>query len=114
MLIESATRPPVLVFSIGTPEQAFRRGHQAGRDRGPIEIAEEMALTAIVSDGVQVASEAGLVALKVFRRSRQDEADIIALIKTGRVDLSGFPLPPEIMSAFRELVEAAAMDPHPP
>jgi hypothetical protein len=30
------------------------------------------------------------------------------------VDLSGFPLPAEIMSAFRELVEAAATDLHPP
>ncbi|MGC2415660.1 MAG: hypothetical protein WA459_23550 [Stellaceae bacterium] len=68
----------------------------------------------IVSDGVSVASETGLVALKLFPRSRQDEADIVALIKTGRVDLSGFPLTAEIMPAFRELVDAAATDPHPP
>jgi hypothetical protein len=32
--------------------------------------------------------------------------------QTGRVDLSGFPLPAEKMSAFRQLVEAAATDPH--
>lgn len=54
------------------------------------------------------------MALKLFRRSRQDEADIVALIKTGRVDLWSFPLPSEKMSVFRELVEAAARDPHPP
>ena len=54
----------------------------------PIEVAEEVARAAIVSDGVQVASESAIVMLKLFRQSRQDEADIIALIKTGRVDLS--------------------------
>jgi hypothetical protein len=80
----------------------------------PLEIAEEIARTAILSDGVQVASESGLVALKLFRRSRQDEADIVAIIKTGRVELSGFPLSAEKMLAFHELVEAAATDPHPP
>jgi hypothetical protein len=80
----------------------------------PIAIAEEVARTAIESDGVRVASESGLVALKLFRRSRQSEADIVALIKTGRVDLSGFRAAPEKMSGFRELVEVAATDPHPP
>jgi len=54
------------------------------------------------------------VALRLLRRSRQDEADIVALIKTERVDLTDFPLPAEKMSAFRKLVEAAATDPHPP
>lgn len=80
----------------------------------PREIAEKVARTVLTSDGVRVASESGLVALKLFRRSRQDEADIIALIKTGRVDVSGFPLSAEEMSRFRELVEAAATDPHLP
>ena len=80
----------------------------------PIEIAEKVARTTIASDGAAVASESGIVALKLFRRSRQDEADIIPLIKTGRVDLSGFPLAPEQMSAFRKLVEVAKTDPHPP
>lgn len=82
--------------------------------RVPTEIAEEVARTAILSDDVLVTSESGLVALKLLRRSRQDEADIVALIKTGRVDLSGFPLAPKKMAAFRELVEIAATDPHPP
>jgi hypothetical protein len=80
----------------------------------PTEIAEEIARTAIMSDGVRVASESGLVALKPFRHSRQDEADIIALIKTGRVDISSFPLSAEKMSAVRDLDETAATDPHPP
>jgi hypothetical protein len=67
-----------------------------------------------MSDDVAVASESGLVALKLLRRARQDEADIVALVKTGRVDLSGFPLSVETVSAFRALVEVAATDPHPP
>ena len=80
----------------------------------PLEVAKEVARTAMVSDGVRVASEGGLVALILFRRSRQDEADIVALVKTGRVELSSFPLSAEKMSAFQRLVEAAATDPHPP
>jgi hypothetical protein len=80
----------------------------------PLEVAEEVARTAIMSDGVRVASESGLVALKLFRLSRQDEAEIVALVKTGRVDLAGFRLPPEQMSTFQGLVEVAATDPHPP
>jgi hypothetical protein len=38
--------------------------------------AQEVARTAILSDGVLVASESGLVVLKLFRSNRQDEADI--------------------------------------
>jgi hypothetical protein len=68
--------------------------------RVPLEIAQEVARTAIQSDGVLVASESGLVALKLFQRSRQDEADILALVKTGRVDLSRFPLSAEKLLAF--------------
>ncbi len=79
----------------------------------PLEVAEEVDRMAIVSDGVRVVSESGLVALKLFRRSRQDEADIVASVKTDRVDLSTFPLSAERMAAFRELVEAAKTDPHP-
>jgi hypothetical protein len=80
----------------------------------PVEVAEEFARSAILSDLVIVASESGLIALKLFRRSRQDEADIVALVKTGRVDLSGFPLAAEKLSAFQELVEVAQYDSHPP
>jgi hypothetical protein len=63
---------------------------------------------------VRVASKTGLVALKLFRPSRQDEADIVAPAKTGRVELSSFPLTPGKMSAFQVLAEVAATDPHPP
>ncbi len=79
-----------------------------------IDVAQAVVRTATVSDGVRVASENGLVALKLFRLSRQDEADVIALLKTVRVDLLGFKLPPEGMAAFQTLVGIAATDPHPP
>lgn len=42
----------------------------------PSEVAAEVARTTTMSDGVRVASESGLVALKLFRRSRQEEADL--------------------------------------
>ncbi len=80
----------------------------------PREVAEEVARTAIVSDGVQVAPESGLVALRLFRKSYYDQGDIVALIKTGRVDLSGFPAAPEKMASFWELVDDAKTDPRPP
>jgi hypothetical protein len=56
----------------------------------PVEVAEEVARTTMLSDDVQVASEAGLVALKLVRLSYQDQAHIVAIIKTGGIDLSGF------------------------
>jgi hypothetical protein len=41
----------------------------------------------------------------------QDRADIVALIKTGHVDLSGWPLSPDMQAAFEALVEVARTDP---
>lgn len=79
----------------------------------PIEIAQQVYATAIVSNGVRVASESGLCAMKLFRLSMQDQADIVALIKSGRVDLSGFPLPNDKREAFMRLEQTAATDPHP-
>lgn len=43
--------------------------------------------TATVSDGVKVASPEGLIVLKVQRNMMQDKADIVALLKTAKVDL---------------------------
>jgi len=80
----------------------------------PEEIAEQVIVAATRSNRIRVATPSGLVALKLFRFSAQDCADIIALIKTGRVDLSGFPLPPEKLVAFDALVSEAKTDPHPP
>jgi len=41
----------------------------------------------------------------------QDKADMVALIKTGQVDLAGWPLSPDMLTAFEALVEVARTDP---
>jgi hypothetical protein len=79
----------------------------------PTTIAQHVCDTSVMSDDMRVASEGGLIALKLFRFSRQDQADIIALIKTERVDMTGFPLPPDKLAAYETLVREAATDPHP-
>jgi hypothetical protein len=80
----------------------------------PKEIVEQVIRSTTASNGIRVASAAGLVALKLFRFSAQDRADIVALSETRRVDLSGLPLPPEKLAAFEALVSEAKTDPHPP
>lgn len=67
--------------------------------------------TANESNGVHIASPAGLIALKIFRLKLQDEADIVALIKSNKVsekDLLGFSLPADRLNEFRRLEERAA------
>src|SRR5208337_1340118 len=78
----------------------------------PREVAEQVMGTVVLSDNIRVASASGLVALKLFRSSMQDRADIVALIKTGHVDLVGWPPPPDMLTAFEALVEIARTDPH--
>jgi hypothetical protein len=78
----------------------------------PNEIAEQVIRTANRSNGIRVATASALVAMKLFGPRRvQDEADVVALIKTGQVDLSGWPLPPERVSAYEGLIEMAKSDP---
>jgi hypothetical protein len=78
----------------------------------PNEIAEHVIHTANRSNGIRVATASGLVMLKLFNLRRvQDEADVVALIKTGQVDLSGWRLPPERVSAYEGLIEMAKSDP---
>jgi hypothetical protein len=80
----------------------------------PKEIVDQIIRTTTFSDGIQIASAPGLVALKLFRFSAQDRADIVGLLEIGLVDLSGFSLPPEKLAAFEALVSEAKIDPHPP
>jgi hypothetical protein len=78
----------------------------------PSEIAEHVIRTADLSNGIRVSTASALVSLKLFSLRRvRDEADVVALIKTGRVDLSGWPLPPEKVSAYEGLIETAKVDP---
>src|SRR5260370_5879524 len=73
----------------------------------PREIAEQVIRSATLSSGICVSRAAGLAALKLFRSSQRDNADVVGLIKTGHVDLSGWPMPPEILPSFEALVEIA-------
>ncbi len=79
----------------------------------PQEIIRQVIDSAVESDGIKIASASGLVALKLFRLSMQDKADIIALMKTGRVNVNGFVVSPDKMRTFEVLVEDAKHDPHP-
>jgi len=70
----------------------------------PRPVVEQIIKSATVSDGIKIASAAGMVASKLFRLSLQDKADIVALINSGRVSgLDEFHLPPEKMAIFKEL-----------
>jgi hypothetical protein len=80
----------------------------------PASVVRQAIVTATESNGIRIASAAGLVALKLFRLSVQDKADIVALIKSGRVsDLTTFALPLDKVAMFDELVIIAQTDPHP-
>jgi len=64
-------------------------------------IAKTIVKTAIERDGVRIASVAGLIVSKLKRFSRQDQADIEALIKfKPDVHLDEFDLPQELISRF--------------
>lgn len=61
--------------------------------------------TAIISDGVKIASSSALVALKLQRLKRHDIGDIVSMIETGNVDLKGFPLSKKNIDDFLEIKE---------
>ena len=69
--------------------------------------------TAIESNGLKIASASSLVALKLYRLSMQDKADIVSLLKFSNVsDLSEYNLPENMMKNFQELVEISKTDRH--
>jgi hypothetical protein len=104
-----------------TQPHVFRHNHtqteveiSSGNSIGvPVEIVEQVVHNAQTSNGIKVTSPAGLVAMKLFRLSLQDQADIVALIKTGRVSLTGFVLPSDKLAAYSALAVVAETDSHP-
>jgi hypothetical protein len=82
----------------------------AASSKVPKAIVERIVDTATVSDGIRVASAAGLVAFKLFRFSAQDRADIAALMEATPVDLTGFPLAADEVAAFDALVRETNAD----
>lgn len=71
------------------------------------ELAEKVEDSATVSDGVRIASPAGLVALKLQRATMKDQGDIVELIKTGQVDMDGWPISEDQLVLYRHLQEVA-------
>ena len=57
-----------------------------------VELAKQIIDTAIISDGMKIASPSGLIASKLGRFNRQDQADIESLLKTQKVDISTYSL----------------------
>lgn len=56
----------------------------------PKGLVEKVVETAVESNGIKIASKSGIVALKLQRARRQDQADIEQLIESGGVDLAPF------------------------
>lgn len=54
------------------------------------ELAHKVVETAVVSNGMKIANKGGLVAMKLHRGNLQDQADIVALLQTGNVDMEPF------------------------
>jgi hypothetical protein len=68
-------------------------------------LAKKIVDTAITSDGLKVASKDGLIASKLKRFNRQDQADIEELMKLGgRLDDS-WPLTPEMRSKYESILK---------
>lgn len=72
-------------------------------------LVRQVYATAVQSSGVNVASAAGLVALKLQRADMQDKADIVALIKATGVGIDGWEefLSGEQIALFEELQKIA-------
>lgn len=72
------------------------------------ELAEKVFETAIKADGVNVASPSGIVALKLQRLKNNDIGDIVQMLNTGKVDLTGFPLSEKNLKDLEEIKERFA------
>lgn len=58
-----------------------------------------------ISNGIRIASPSSLVALKLQRLKSHDIGDIVELIKTGKVNLNGYPLSSTNLRDFKEIQE---------
>lgn len=72
----------------------------------PQEIVEKVFKTSIVINGIRVASPSGIVALKLHRLKRYDSGDIVALIETGKVDLTGWGLTDIQLDVFEKIKQS--------
>lgn len=72
----------------------------------PQEIAIKVLKTSVLINGVRVASPSGIVVLKLHRLKRYDSGDIVALIETGKVDLTGWRLTNVQLDAFEKIKQS--------
>ncbi len=69
-----------------------------------IKIVQKVFETSVISNDVRVASPSGIIALKLFRFSRQDQADIESLIlECDDIDLSPFDLPERELERYNSI-----------
>jgi len=59
----------------------------------PFKVAKAIFDTSEIKDGIRIASPSGLVASKLFRFSRQDQADIESLLLCQNIDLAKLYIP---------------------
>lgn len=69
-----------------------------------ISLVEAVFETSILEKGIRIASPAGIVALKLGRFSRQDQADIEALKEYTTIDLTPFKLQKELLDRFDSII----------
>lgn len=69
----------------------------------PSDLTKTVYDLAVESDGMRIASKSGLIALKLFRFSRQDQADIESLIKLGDIDLSPYNLSQDLIVKYNTI-----------
>lgn len=72
----------------------------------PVNVVQKIIDTAVIQDGLRIASKSGLVASKLWRFNKYDQGDIENLIKLGGVDLSDFPIPAKERGLFDVLSRA--------
>ena len=65
--------------------------------------ADRIRATAVASDGIEVASRAGLIAILLGDRRARASADIVTLLQIGAVDLTGFGISDEHLRRLDDL-----------
>jgi hypothetical protein len=73
----------------------------------PEELAIAIYKNANIIDDIRIATPSGLIASKLGRFKLQDQADIEALMKIGKIDLSLYPLPKEWADNFQKMKHIA-------
>jgi hypothetical protein len=68
------------------------------------ELTQKVFDTAMISDNVKIASPSALVALKLHRFNRQDQADIEELMNHYNIDLQDWPLSEKAKAHYEKVL----------